>query len=270
MQTAVSKDGTKIAYDKVGQGPSLILVAGAFSYRKFPGLVQLANLLSKHFTVYNYDRRGRGDSGDMQPYAIQREVEDLQAIIEEAGGSAYVWGLSAGAVLALRTAAAGANITKLALHEPPFAVDAAGHIPPANFTKQVTELISANRHGEAVKYFMTKGMGAPSFVVSLMRVMPGVWSKLIAVAHTLPYDAALLDGFMNGKALPAKLWDSVTMPTLVIEGTESPVRLRHSAQALAGVLPNARLLSKKGLGHAKQLDTKKVSSELAAFFIGNH
>ncbi|MFD0714111.1 alpha/beta fold hydrolase [Paenibacillus sp. GCM10027626] len=269
MHTVTSKDGTKIAYDKVGQGPSLILVAGAFSYRKFPGQVQLAHLLSEHFTVYNYDRRGRGDSGDTPSYTIEREMEDLQAMIDEAGGSAFVWGLSSGAVLALQTAAAGANIKKLALHEPPLVVDDAGHKPPEDFVKSVSVLISANRRGEAIKYFMTKGMGAPSFVVSLMRVMPGVWSKLMAVAHTLPYDAALLDGYMDGKALPEKLWDAVTMPTLVIEGTESPVALRHGAHALAGNLPNARLLSKKGLGHTKKLDTKKISSELAAFFMGN-
>jgi pimeloyl-ACP methyl ester carboxylesterase len=114
---------------------------------------------------------------------------------------------------------------------------------------------------------MTKGMGAPSFVVSLLRIMPGVWSKLIAVAHTLPYDAALLDGFMDGKSLPTKLWSTVTMPTLVLEGTESPVGLRHGAQALANVLPNAKLLSKKGLGHTKKLNTKLISSELTAFFL---
>lgn len=268
MYTVTSKDGTQIAYDKAGQGPSLILVAGAFSYRKFPGQVQLANLLSEHFTVYNYDRRGRGDSGDASSYAIEREIEDLQAIITEAGGSAYVWGLSSGAVLALQSAASGANITKLVLHEPPFVVDTAGHLPPENFAKHVTELISANRQGEAIKYFMTEGMGAPSFVVRMMRMMPGVWSKLVAVAHTLPYDAALLDGYMDGKALPANRWNSVTMPTLVIEGTESPISLRHGAQALVDVLPNAGLLSKKGLGHTKKLDTKKISSELTAFFTG--
>ncbi|MCJ8014869.1 hypothetical protein MUG84_24600 [Paenibacillus sp. KQZ6P-2] len=106
-------------------------------------------------------------------------------------------------------------------------------------------------------------------MVRLMRVMPGVWPRLMAVAHTLLYDATLLDGYMDGKALPEKLWNTVTMPTLVIEGTESPVALRHAAQTLAGVLPNARLLSKKGLGHTKKLDTKKISSELATFFIGN-
>jgi len=122
MHTVTSKDGTQIAYDRIGQGPSLILLAGAFSYRKFPGQVQLANLLSEHFTVYNYDRRGRGDSGDAPSYAIEREIEDLQAVIDAAGGSAYVWGLSSGAVLALQAAAIGAGITKLALHEPPLSL----------------------------------------------------------------------------------------------------------------------------------------------------
>ncbi|WP_239617728.1 alpha/beta fold hydrolase [Cohnella mopanensis] len=269
MYTAISKDGTKIAYDKVGQGPALILVAGAFSYRKFPGQVQLANLLSERFTVYNYDRRGRGDSGDTQPYDITREIEDLQAIMDEAGGSAYVWGLSSGAVLALQAAARGLKkITKLALHEPPFVVDAEGHMPPANFFKQVTALIADNRRAEAIKYFMTKGMGAPSFVVGLMRIMPGVWSRLMAVAHTLLYDAALLDGYNGGKPLPSELWRTVDMPTLVLEGIESPIALRRGTQALSNALPNSQLMSKKGLGHTKQLNTKLISKELVSFFSG--
>lgn len=269
MNTVVSKDGTKIAYDKLGHGPALILVAGAFSYRKFPGQVELAYLLSQQFTVYNYDRRGRGDSGDTQPYAIDREIEDLQSIINEAGGSAYVWGLSSGAVLALQAAAKGLNITKLALHEPPFVVEAGDRKPPEDFTMHVNDLIAANRKADTIKYFMTKGMGAPSFVISLMRMMPGVWSNLMAVAHTLPYDAALLDGFMEGKSLPTELWNTVSMPTLVLEGIESPAALRHGAKALANVLPNAQLLSKKGLGHTKKLATKIIAPELTAFFKGN-
>lgn len=268
MNTVFSKDGTKIAYDKVGRGPALILVAGAFSYRKFPGQVQLANLLSEQFTVYNYDRRGRGDSGDTQPYAIAREIEDLQALIDEAGGSAYVYGLSSGAVLALQAAASGVSMKRLVLHEPPFVVDSTGHMPPKDFAKHVTELIAGNRRAETINYFMTKGMGAPSFVVGLMRIMPGVWSRLMAVAHTLPYDAALLDGYNGGKPLPTQRWSGVTMPTLVLEGTESPVSLRHGAQALVQVLPNAQLLSQKGLGHTKKLDAKRISKELVSFFAG--
>jgi pimeloyl-ACP methyl ester carboxylesterase len=270
MYTLTSKDGTTIAYDKIGYGPALILVAGAFSYRKFPAQVKLANLLSKQFTVYSYDRRGRGDSGDKKNYSTESEIEDLQAIIEKAGGSAYVWGLSSGAVLALEAAAKGANITKLALHEPPFIVNDEGHKPPKDFLQQINNLIADNNRAEAIKYFMTKGMGAPSFIVSIMRLMPGIWSNLLAVAHTLPYDAALLDGYMDGNPLSSHSWSSVTMPTLVLEGTESPVTLRNGAQALAGVLPNAQLRSKKGLGHTKKLDAKVISTELTSFFRNTH
>ncbi|NQX70437.1 alpha/beta hydrolase [Paenibacillus alba] len=270
MYSATSKDGTTITYDKVGKGRALILVGGAFSYRKFPAMVQLADRLAEHFTVYNYDRRGRGDSGDTQPYDTAREIEDLDAMIDAAGGSAYVWGLSSGAVLALQASAKGSNIAKLALYEPPFVVDAADRKPPEDFVWYVKELIAGNRRADAIKYFMTKGMGAPSFVVGLMRMMPGVWSNLRAVAHTLPYDAALLDGFMHGKPLPSQLWRTVVVPTLVLEGTESPVSLRRGAAALANVLPNAQLLSKKGLGHTKKLDTKRISAELVLFFKSNH
>ncbi|MBD3919199.1 alpha/beta hydrolase [Paenibacillus sp. PR3] len=268
MQTVRSKDGTQIAYDKVGQGPALILVGGAFSYRKFTSMVKLASLLSEHFTVYYYDRRGRGDSGDNLPYAIEREIEDLEAMIQEAGGSAQVWGLSSGAVLALHAAASGVNITKLALHEPPFVVDSADRLPPQDLRQHVTTLIADNRRAEAIKYFMTKGMGAPSFVVGMMRLMPSVWSNLMAVAHTLPYDAALLDGYINGKPLPVDQWGTVQMPTLVLEGTESPASLRHAAQALTKVLPNAQLSSKKGLGHTKQINAAVFAAELTTFFKG--
>jgi len=267
MYMAASKDGTNIAYDKIGQGPALILVGGAFSYRKFPAMVKLASLLSDRFTVFNYDRRGRGESGDRQPYSIEREIEDLQALIDEAGGSAYVWGLSSGAMLALRAAANGAGIAKLALHEPPFIVDPSDRRPPQDLLKQVSRLIADNRRAEAIRYFMTEGMGAPSFVVSMMRLMPGVWSKLMAVAHTLPYDAALLEGYMAGKPLTASMWSAVQMPTMVLEGTESPASLRRASQALAEVLPRSQLRSKKGLGHTKKLDAKIISAELAAFFV---
>ncbi|CAI6076434.1 hypothetical protein PAECIP112173_02426 [Paenibacillus sp. JJ-100] len=266
MNMIISRDGTKIAYDKMGQGPALILVAGAFSYRKFPGQIQLAKELSDQFTVYNYDRRGRGDSGDGEQYSIEREIQDLEALIEEAGGKAYVWGLSSGAVLAMKAAENGANITKLALHEPPFIVKASDRIPPADFLDQVTRLIAEGKRAEAIKYFMTQGMGAPAFIVSMMRLMPGVWANLMSVAHTLPYDARLMQGYMSGRALPAHLGKGVSQPSLVLEGVESPSALRNGAQALARILPNAELRSKKGLGHTKKLNAKLIGSELKAFF----
>ncbi|MDB5183510.1 MAG: hydrolase [Candidatus Saccharibacteria bacterium] len=266
MHTVTSKDGTKIAYDKAGKGPAVILVAGAFSYRKFAATLQISKLLEPHFTVYNYDRRGRGDSGDTMPYAIKREIEDIQALIDVAGGSAHVWGLSSGAALALYAAASGLNITKLALHEPPFVVDPSDRRPPADFTAHVTDLIANDKRGEAVKYFMRDVMGAPGFVIPMMHLMPGMWSKLTSIAHTLPYDAQLVDGYQTGKPLPTTLWNSVTMPTLVMAGPESPPLLVHAAEAVAKVLPNAELKMKKGLGHTKQLAAKIIAPVLIEFF----
>lgn len=267
-QTVVSRDGTTIAYDQVGQGPAVILVAGAFSYRKYPAAVQLADLLAPHFTVFNYDRRGRGDSRDTAPYAVEREIEDLQALIKVAGGSAAVWGLSSGALLALAAAARGLAINKVALQEPPLFVDAQGLQPPTDFVEHLTTLIGAGRRGDAVTYFMTKGMGAPGFVIPLMHLMPGAWPKLEAVAHTLPYDAQLLEVYGMGKSLAVADWRSVTMPTLVMAGSESPAFLRQDAQALAEALPHARLLMQKGLGHTKQLAPKVIAVALDAFFAG--
>src|SRR6266540_5689115 len=135
MALTVSADGTKIAYDKTGQGPALILVAGAFQDRLAMGAY--AEPLSKHFTVYNYDRRGRGESGDTQPYAVQREIEDIDALIQEAGGSAFVFGGSSGGVLTLDAAAHGSNITKLAIYEPPFVVDDSRDPIPADMVDQL-------------------------------------------------------------------------------------------------------------------------------------
>lgn len=268
MQTVVSHDGTPIVYDQVGQGPAVILAAGAFSYRKYPASVQLADLLAPHCTVFNYDRRGRGDSGDTKPYAVEREIEDLNALIGVAGGSASVWGLSSGAILALTAAARGLAINKLALQEPPLFVAAQDRHPPTDFLDHLTTLIAAGRRGDAVTYFMTKGMGAPGFVIPLLHLMPGAWPKLEAVAHTLPYDAQLLEVYGMGKPLSEEDWRSVTVPTLVMAGSESPAFLRHDAQALAEALPDSRLLTQKGLGHTKQLAPKLIAVALEAFFLG--
>jgi pimeloyl-ACP methyl ester carboxylesterase len=262
MQSVISKDRTTIAYDRTGRGPAVILVSGAFSYRKYPASVQVADLLAQHFTVFNYDRRGRGDSGDTKPYAVEREIEDLQALIDAAGGSAYVWGLSSGAILALKAAASGLALKKLALQESPLFVNANDRQPPKDFTAHLTHLITSDRRDEAVKYFMTKGMGAPGFVIPLMHLMPVAWKQLTAVAHTLPYDAQLLEGYTAGKPLSGKDWKSVTMQTLVMAGSESPAFLRHGAQALAEALPHARLLTQKGLAfiHTQRTQTTPLDA----------
>ena len=268
METVNSEDGTRVAYDRTGRGDPVILVAGAFSYRKYSGQVKLAELLSRQFTVFSYDRRGRGDSGDTPPYRVEREIEDLRALVGVAGEPACVWGLSSGAALCLRAAAAGVAIKKLALQEPPFVVEAGDRRPPPDLCARVSELIAADQRGEAVKYYMTDGMGAPSFVIPMLKMMPGAWARLTAVAHTLPYDSLLCEGYQSGQPLPAGEWDPVTMPTLVMSGTEaeSPAFLRHGAAAVAQALPNAELVVRKGLGHAKKLTPKVIAATLTEFF----
>ena len=267
MDTIRSLDGTAIAFDRSGTGEPLVLVGGAFSYRRYPGQVKLAELLAERFTVYSYDRRGRGDSGDTPPYAAGREIEDLAAVISAAGGQAHVWGLSSGAVLALDAAAAGLPIRKLAVQEPPLVVDPADRRPPADVYQRLRVLIDAGKRGEAVRYFMVDGMGAPAFVPGLLRVMPGVWKKLTAVAHTLPYDALLVDGYQAGRPLPPGQWAAAAMPALVMCGAEkeSPGFLRHAAAAVAAALPNARLVERNGLGHTKALNAKVIAATLTDF-----
>ena len=263
MTDVRSKDGTSIAFDQSGDGPAIILVGGAFSYRALPKLRQLAELLAEHFTVINYDRRGRGDSGDRAPYAVEREIEDLDALIEVAGGSASVWGWSSGGVLSLRAAAAGLAIERLAVYEPPFIVDRAGHLPPPDFATRLDELTATDRRTAAVRYFMTQGMGVPAILVTLMRLSPS-WSKLKATAHTLPYDHQVMGSTVTGRPLSAVDWASVKAPTLVIAGEKSPERLRGAARALADVLPNPRQRTLTGQSH--NISIKSLAPALAEFF----
>ncbi|MBZ0275033.1 MAG: alpha/beta hydrolase [Anaerolineae bacterium] len=252
MQTVTSKDGTRIAYESSGSGPALILVGGAFSERAFSGWIKLAAHLAERFTVINYDRRGRGDSADQQPYAIEREIEDLEALIHIAGGSPMVFGMSSGAVLALRAAASGLNISKLALYEPPFVLDA-NRLPPADFASRLQDMVDANRRNEAVRYFMTKGMGVPAIFIWMMRFSPA-WSRLKAVAHTLPYDITIMGDTVTGNPASIEPWRAVTTPTFVIDGEKSPESLRSASQALAQMMPNARYSSLEGQSHNVSMD----------------
>jgi len=168
-----------------------------------------------------YDRRGRGGSAPgKEPYAVEREIEDLEAVIDAAGGSAYVCGVSSGAVLALETANRSTRIAKLALYEPPFIVDDSRQPVPRDIVEQFERLIATGRRGDAVRLFM-KIVGAPAVFAALMRLMPG-WGKLKAVAHTLPYDMRIMLDHQRGKPIPAGRWTSVTMPTFVFAGREEP------------------------------------------------
>ena len=255
---AISKDGTRITYDKSGSGPLLILVDGALCSRAFGPMPKLAQLLTGNFTVITYDRRGRNESSDTQPYAVEREIEDLEALISANGGSAFVTGFSSGAALALAAAAHGLNITKLALYEPPFMVDA-GHQPPADSLKQLQTMIAENRRGDAVKFFMKDMVGAPGIMVFIMKLTP-VWSKLKNVAHTLPYDVTILGDF----SLPRARAASVKTPTLISGGDKSPASMQQAVKKLSEVMPNSQLKMLKGQTH--NVAAKAIAPELIEFF----
>ena len=259
MKKVLSRDGTPIAFERFGAGPALILVDGALCSRAFGPMPKLAPLLARHFTVYMYDRRGRGESGDTKPYAKEREVEDIAALIREAGGSAFVVGLSSGAALALDAAASGLGITKLVVYEPPFVSDDFGHAAP-NHEAQLNRLIAAGRRGDAVRYFMRQMVGVPALFVAMMRVMFGVWRKLEAVAHTLPYDAAVLGDF----TVPRQRLAAITVPTLAINGEKTDVRLRHAVQAVAAAVPGAQRRTLKGQTH--NVAPKALTPVLVEFF----
>jgi pimeloyl-ACP methyl ester carboxylesterase len=247
MNTTLSKDGTPIAFDRTGQGPALILVDGALCHRKFGPMPKLSPLLANDFTVLTYDRRGRGDSGDTPPYAIEREIEDIDALIKEAGGSAFVYGVSSGAALALEAAHHGLAISKLAMYEAPFVVDDSQPPLPKGFLDRLKALIATGRRGDAVRLFM-RLVGMPAVFIAVMRFMPA-WSKLTAVAHTLPYDITIVQDNQRGEPLPAARWANVTVPTLVLDGGKSPVWMRNGMRSLAAVLPNATHRTLEGQTH---------------------
>lgn len=237
-----SKDGTAIAFDRDGEGSPIIMVAGAFNTRATTA--PLAAALSDRFTTINYDRRGRGDSGDTQPYAVEREIEDIDALIAEAGQAAAVFGYSSGATLALKAAAAGLSISKLALYDVPFAVDDSYQPLPADFADQLAELIAAGRRGDAVELYQRVAAGIPEPVVVQMRHAP-FRPALEAMAHTLVYDARVIGDL----TLPADLPSAVTTPTLAIDGEESPPIMHAAARELAARLPNATRRTLAGQGH---------------------
>lgn len=252
MKTVTSKDGTTIAFDQSGKGPALILVVGAFNDRSTGA--PLSQLLERYFTVFNYDRRGRGDSTDVQPYAVERELEDLEALIEEAGGSAFVFGYSSGAVLALRAAAYGLTIPKLALYESPPTGPRA-----ENLAARLAELIAADQRGDAVELFQMEGVGIPAEVVAGMRNAP-FRPALEKMAHTLVYEMTIL----SDVAMPPKVAASVQVPTLVIDGGNSPEVMHHASQSLAGAISDSQYRTLEGQTH--DIDPAVMAPVLVEFF----
>ena len=235
MSHVVSTDGTKIVYDRAGSGPSLILVDGALCSRGFGPSREFASALSSRFTVFTYDRRGRGESGDTKPASKQREIEDLAALNDAAGGNASVVGFSSGGALALEAAAAGVPVRSVVAYETPYVHAAtAGDVP--DHQQHLDRLIASGDRGGAVAYFMRDMVGAPRIAVVMMRLMPWIWGKLKAVAHTLPYDAAVMGDFR----VPASRFGLITTPTLVMHGSKTDERLKAAARAVASAIPTSQ------------------------------
>lgn len=242
-QTVRSADGTTIVYEKLGSGPPVILVGGAMVTRDNPTHTELAAALSAHHTVYNYDRRGRGDSGDTNPYAVEREVEDLAALVALAGGRASVYGLSSGAILALHALGRGVGIARLVVWEAPFVVEASDRRPPSDALEALGGLVAQGRRGAAVHYFMTRVFGMPAPIAWLMRLSP-YWKDLMRVAPTLPYDLTITGDFSIPESAA-----SVKVPVLVLHGDHTQPLLVHGAQALARTIPGAELKVLPGVNH---------------------
>jgi pimeloyl-ACP methyl ester carboxylesterase len=257
MDNVFSKDGARISYNRTGRGPALILIDGAFCSKSFGPMPKLAPLLETHFTVFSYDRRGRGDSTDTVPYSVEREIEDLDALIQVAGGSAYVFGMSSGAVLALRASASGSNITKIAMYEPPFMIDRSKPVP--DHYSILTKLIASDRRADAVKYYLVTVIGVPLFFFYIMRLLP-MWSKMKAIANSLPYDAAVMGDF----SLPVNLVRSIKVPVLVIGGEKSPEMLIKAVQSVSETLPDANSAMLKGQDH--NVSVHVLAPELINFF----
>lgn len=253
VETAVSKDGTVIAYERIGSGPPVVVVDGAFCSRAMGTGRTIAKPLAEHFTVYIYDRRGRGASGDTPPYGTDREVEDLRAVIDAAGGTADVFGHSSGASLALEAARQGLPIRRLALYEPPLVVDDSRPPVGEDYGGRLRALIEADRRGAAIKLFMTEGVRVPKAATLIMPLMP-MWSKLKAVAPTVTNDTAFVEPYLKGQPLPTELWATTATPTLLLVGGKSPAWMQHGVGELATRLPAARLQVLPGQTHMLKAD----------------
>ncbi|HEY5825257.1 MAG TPA: alpha/beta hydrolase [Cyclobacteriaceae bacterium] len=241
--TAISKDGTRIAYEKAGEGARVILVDGALGHRKLNGGRDLASLLAEKFTVIFYDRRGKGESTDTKPYSVDREIEDIEALVDKAGGSVYLYGASSGAALALLAAEklGSEKVRKLALYEPPYGSDTKQEF--SREKNKVNELVRNGKPGEAVTFFMGR-RGMPPVKLEDMKKSPE-WNDIVRIGHTLVYDFEILgDG-----TVPIDIARNITIPTLIMDGEKSFDFMHATADTVGKIIPGALRKTIKGQAH---------------------
>lgn len=259
-----SADGTRIAYEVCGQGPALVNVDGALCQLAMGPSRGLAEAFTDH-TVYIYDRRGRGESeAGASPYEVQREVEDLLAVIGAAGGRPSVFGSSSGAALALEAARQGAEIDRLAVYEAPFIVDDTHAANDLRLGERTQELVDDGKAGDAVRLFL-RTVGMPGPMVSMMRFLPP-WKHMVGLAATLPHDYAIVLGHQQGQPLPAGYYDAVAPETLVLAGGKSPAYMQNAQAAIAAAVPHARLETLPGQTH--MIKPHVVAAAVAPFLRG--
>lgn len=261
MKTVTSKDGTTIAFDQYGSGPALVLVDGALQYRAFDqGMASLADLLAKHFTVIHYDRRGRGDSTDTIPFALEREIEDIEAITDDLGGLAFVYGISSGAALAMEAAIALPNkVRKLVMYEAPYNSAETARNAWKEYRKKLKEVLADGRKDDALGLFMML-VGMPADQLEGMRQHPQ-WPLWASVGHTLEYDAEALGEEAD---VPFRRAASVRMPTLVMDGSESFPFMHPTALALASAMPSGQHRTLEGQTH--EVAAEAIAPVLIEFF----
>ena len=260
-RTTTSRDGTTIAFTKRGSGPPLIIVDGAFCYRENGPATELAKVLAQHFTVFTYDRRGRGESGDTPPYGVEREIDDLRTLTREAGVTPFAVGISSGGALLLQAAASGVGVKKMVLYEPPYLAGPNGPRSLEDARNRLQSFVSAGDRAGAVRFFMTDIYGAPrAFVFAMPFLMPNAWRRNKLVVHTAPYDLTILDdrSVLNERS------SSISVAALVIGGEKSPKELRDAVAAVAKALPNAhgRFLS----GQDHNLSSRVLAPVLFEYF----
>jgi pimeloyl-ACP methyl ester carboxylesterase len=265
MEKVRSADGTEIAYQRDGQGSALVFVDGAFCTKTMGPGHTLAPVLRTQFTTFTYDRRGRGDSADASAYEPKREIEDLAAVINAAGGSACVFGHSSGAILALEAARAGLPIKGLVIYEPPVVVDDSRPPVATDFPERVARLAASGRARAVVRTFMTEAIRAPKPVAILMSSMPG-GGRMRTIAHTVAYDATIMNPYQQGSTSPKELCSSVQVPTLVVVGGKSPQWMQGGFEMVAAWVPNARLARLDGQAHMVKA---KVTAPMVSGFLAD-